>query len=242
MVQDKEKGVETKEPKIPYKPSMFRMAIFLPFMLIVLAFLIWGLARWSEFTRDPIQTLAVYFQNPFRVFYIVLLWAEGVLAYLASPLFSRPKDELIGNWTHWQNHWWETVMGISVFSDSRGYWISSGDAGIRWAGVFILLLALFVEISARAMRRKVDTRQPDADYPRGGIFEYMRFPEILELLLQSFGIALVFNSAAGLFAGLIFIGVILPRVLEQDRIMLRKYGESWSDYQAHVSRLIPWVW
>lgn len=231
-----------KEPKSLYKPSFFYMVIFLPVTLTVLTGLTWAMAHRVVFQHEAMSLLTAYLQNPFRVFYVVLLWVEGLLAYLVSPIFSRPTDEMVGNWVHWQQHWWEIVLVISVFSDSSGLWLSVGDDGVRWAGGFLLLLALGLETASRATRRKLDQIDPDADYPRSGIFSLIRFPEITELILQSLGIALLFNSWVGLLLALFFIGVIIPRVLRQDRIMLRKYGQSWSDYQAHVSRLVPWVW
>lgn len=231
-----------KEPKIPYSPSLFRMGVFLPFMLMVLVGLIWGVAHWQEFRQNPMDVLLVYVQNPFRVFYLVMLWVEGITAYLASPLFRRSGDEIMGDWVHWQNHWWETVLVISVFSDSRGYWIWGENGSIRWIGCVLLVLALGVEWMARSTRRKVDRLNPDADFPREGIYAHVRFPEYLELMLQSFGIALLFNSWPGLFAAVLSIGFLLGRIFAHDRRMLQKYGVDWSDYQHQVKRLIPYLW
>lgn len=242
MVQPGKTDETTREPKVAFRASFGKQVLVPSLEFALLVGFGWVLARWSDFQKAPLEILRTYFQEFYRVYYLVVIWAASIPIYLASPLFTRPLDEISKTWIRWRYRMWETVVVLSVFSDNRGYWLSPDSAAVRLAGAAAVSLALGLKFAATIARRKTDQLDPEADFPLKGIYQVIRFPEYLGWMLESFGIALVFNSWAGLFVSFLASSFLLGALLEEDRRMLRKFKERWLEYQQKVNRLIPYIW
>jgi delta14-sterol reductase len=60
-----------------------------------------------------------------------------------------------------------------------------------------------------------------------------------ESLLSMQGLTYVYPILYPLF----YIGLFIPRQADDDQLCLRKYGESWKEYQRRVPyRIVPYVW
>jgi protein-S-isoprenylcysteine O-methyltransferase Ste14 len=190
-------------------------------------------AAWSE---------SNYFSNPYRIGFLVFLFAEMIVIILLAPRQPQVTDDAPRSWYHWRLVMGETLLVLAVFSDCMGILPVREDSTARWAGVILLAAGLLLYSWAGASRRKTRRSAPESQFPTLGIFRYLRFPESLAAIFYAFGTALVFNTWTGLFLALISVVVISGYVNAQDNFLLRSLRSPWAAYQSKVKRLIPFIW
>jgi len=73
-----------------------------------------------------------------------------------------------------------------------------------------------------------------------GPYRYMRHPHYLVIFLEIFGVPLIANAYYSLFIlALIFIPLILLRVLNEEKALIKKFGEDYVNYKKEVWGLFP---
>lgn len=190
-------------------------------------------AAWAE---------ANYFDNPFRVAFLVFLSVEMIVIILFASRRQLVTDDDARSWYHWRLVMWESLLVLAVFSDCMGLFPLREDFTARWAGLGLLSVGLIVVGWAGSSRRLAQRGQPDQAFPTCGIFLYLRFPESLAAIFSAFGTALVFNSGAGLFVAVISVVIITGFVKSQDNHNLRTLRSSWAEYQSKTKRIFPFIW
>jgi protein-S-isoprenylcysteine O-methyltransferase Ste14 len=136
-----------------------------------------------------------------------------------------------------------TVIGWIPYALSG--WRLAEAAPLRWAGAFLLLLALpvFVDFLVRFVREGRGTPAPGADPERlviGGAFRYVRNPGYVGVLGLIVGQGLLFASAAVLAeAVIIALAFHLFVVLYEEPHLRRKFGSEYEEYERRVPRWLP---
>jgi len=222
--------------------SFVSRAVFYGLTDLLLVGFGWLAGWWLKGHSFSAYAQSDYFSDPFRIFFLVYIFLEHLVDYLVSPRWIRPMDEVPHEWLHWRARMWETVLVVAAFSDCLDILPVSSTPAARGVGAALLAAGLFLYILALLERGKELKEVPQPPFPVKGIFRVIRFPETLSAVIASFGVALLFNSWAGVFCAVITVGIMIGFINAQDRMMLQKYGSPWAHYQLLVRKWIPCVW
>ncbi len=73
-----------------------------------------------------------------------------------------------------------------------------------------------------------------------GIFDHIRHPHYTSLLIIGFGLALFFYSLLALFIAIIAIPIMIWSIIDEEKLLLKQYGEKYKTYMEKVPwRIIP---
>jgi protein-S-isoprenylcysteine O-methyltransferase Ste14 len=193
--------------------------------------------------------LSTFFFNPARGGLVVLILAAGIAALFLEfdlqPL--RRGSEPVGN----QNLQLGVLLLLSLsllwflpFADRRSiltfkqnYWRYLGLA-LCCIGVSVRLLALK---ALGAHFSAYVTLQPNHRLVREGIYNRIRHPLYLSLLLAPTGIALVFASYLALPVLALAMIFAFDRIRKEERLLATHFGLEFEDYRRSTWQLIPLV-
>lgn len=104
-------------------------------------------------------------------------------------------------------------------------------------GLFIVGITLYVIGLARLVAAMMEFKNTPLDQPiHSGIYKYSRHPQITALTIIFVGICLAVGSWLALLALIISRGMQHFGLLAEEDVCLRRYGESYRAYMAHVPR------
>jgi protein-S-isoprenylcysteine O-methyltransferase Ste14 len=84
---------------------------------------------------------------------------------------------------------------------------------------------------------------PDHPVVRNGPYRFVRHPGYLAGLLQSVGVGLMFESVVGAAAmGVSWSTVFLPRIAEEEGVLVSALGRDYEDFCRGRARLVPGIW
>jgi protein-S-isoprenylcysteine O-methyltransferase Ste14 len=75
-----------------------------------------------------------------------------------------------------------------------------------------------------------------------GPYRYIRHPRYLGAFLVAIGLAILFRSWVGLAAGVLFLGVLLFRIKDEETLLRREFGQEWETYCKRSWRLLPYFY
>jgi protein-S-isoprenylcysteine O-methyltransferase Ste14 len=75
-----------------------------------------------------------------------------------------------------------------------------------------------------------------------GIYQAIRNPSYLGLLIGSLGWALAFRSAIGVLLALLYIPPLIARMHAEEALLRAHFGDEYEAYFARTSRLIPGIY
>jgi protein-S-isoprenylcysteine O-methyltransferase Ste14 len=132
------------------------------------------------------------------------------------------------------------------FADRQDIGVLTSGPVIRWIGVILFGLGIgLVFWSGVALGRFYSgdvTLQEDHRLITSGPYRFVRHPRYAGAILLSFGLSLTFNSWMGLVASVVFIGIILLRIKDEENLMREEFGHMWEGYCEHTKRLIPLIY
>jgi len=74
----------------------------------------------------------------------------------------------------------------------------------------------------------------------GGIFQYIRHPHYVSIIIVGFGLALFFYSLSALIIAFISIPIMIWSILDEEKLLIKQYGLEYKEYMKKVPwRLIP---
>jgi len=148
------------------------------------------------------------------------------------------------------NRWVLAALGIiglligyvPAYADRMGYWIIDGDA-VRWFGVALYAaggaLRLWPVFVLGNRFSGLVAIQPEHTLVTTGIYNVIRHPSYLGLLINSLGWVLAFRSGIGLLLVVLIIPVIVARIRAEEALLRTQFGDEYDAYRARTSRLIP---
>ena len=105
-------------------------------------------------------------------------------------------------------------------------------------GGIIFLLGTFVYFKWEIFWHKTYKGQLVTD----GIFQYIRHPHYTSVLIVGFGLAFFFYSLFALGIAIIAIPIMIWSILDEEKVLIKQYGEPYKDYMKRVPwRIIPRV-
>jgi protein-S-isoprenylcysteine O-methyltransferase Ste14 len=200
--------------------------------------------------------LGDYLANPARGAYLLAGSAAalltGVEAILMGGLSNADRRRPAGkvrrqDWVTWIVL---AVGGLMLFllpySDYRGIAILHGFPVIRWVGLAGFSLGAALRFWAAidlgtAFNSGVLVREGQ-HLTTSGLYGFIRHPRYLGMLLMFFSFTLIFRSVTGIGVSVALVPLMIWRIIDEERLMARKFGGEWEAYSRRVWRLIPFVY
>lgn len=132
------------------------------------------------------------------------------------------------------------------FADRRDIGMLANSQAVRWIGVGFFGVGIgLVFWSGVALGRLYSgdvTLQENHRLVTSGPYWLVRHPRYAGGILLGFGISLAFNSWIGVVATVVFIGVILFRIRDEENLMREEFGQEWDEYCERTQRLVPFLY
>jgi len=118
---------------------------------------------------------------------------------------------------------------------------------ISYLGFVLYLLGGLLTIVARTQLGRFGTgeliTEEDHQLVTNGVYNYIRNPMYSGGLIASIGFCMVFRSIIILIIMFIYYFLVLRmRIIEEERILLNKFGDKFEDYKKRTKRLIPFIY
>ena len=124
------------------------------------------------------------------------------------------------------------VLGAFITSIAFREWRARGGA----SPMIRFLLGAFVYFKWEIYWNKTYNGQ----LITGGIFQHIRHPHYVSLLIVGFGLALFFYSLFALIIAFLAVPIMIWSILDEEKLLLKQYGQKYKDYMKEVPwRLIP---
>ncbi len=134
---------------------------------------------------------------------------------------------------------------LPAWSDRRDFWTLDGDA-LRWFGVALFVfggwLRLWPVVVLGDRFSGLVAIQPGHMLVTDGIYNTIRNPSYLGLLLNSLGWSLAFRSGLGLLVTALLIPPLVARIKSEERLLLDEFGAQYRAFCARTWRLVPGFW
>jgi protein-S-isoprenylcysteine O-methyltransferase Ste14 len=201
-----------------------------------LAFLGLAVLGWGGF--------AAFFSHPPLVVLAIITLVLAGVGLLSSGNLSPGEREDRGN------RWVLIAFGVlgvaaaylPAYTDRKGFWTLDGDA-IRWLGVVLFTAGGALRIwPVFVLGRRFSglvAIQPGHALVTGGVYNLIRHPSYLGLLVNSLGWSLAFRSGVGLLLTALTIPPLLARIRAEERLLRTQFGGEYDAYRARTWRLIP---
>jgi protein-S-isoprenylcysteine O-methyltransferase Ste14 len=143
------------------------------------------------------------------------------------------------------------MLIIAAFKENRQFIASAfsiwDNPIISLFGVIILIIGGFVTVFGRAQLSKYGSGvlriKNDHRLITTGIFSYIRHPVYTGGLMGIIGIYLSFRSIIMLFVvSTLYFFVIRHRLLFEEQLLLKKFGEEYRNYMKRTKRLFPFLY
>lgn len=114
--------------------------------------------------------------------------------------------------------------------------------GMALIGLGVALRIWAFRAMGRDFRVRLEVRA-DQNLVQEGPFRAIRHPNYTALLVVAFGTAAALQSVLALVVALVvWLPTVLFRVAREERLLARRFGETWESYRRRTSRFIPGVY
>ncbi|OCS45729.1 methyltransferase family protein [Ralstonia pickettii] len=188
--------------------------------------------------------VGAFLAHPARVVLVVITVLLAIAALLAGGNLSPGERE------DRSNRWVLPVFGVigfvsawlPAYTDRLELWCIDGDA-VRWLGVVLYaaggaLRVWPVYVLGNRFSGLVAI-QPGHTLVTGGIYQYVRNPSYLGLLIGTLGWGLTFRALAGVVLTLLLIPPLVARMHAEEALLQSQFGAEYDAYRARTWRLIP---
>lgn len=188
--------------------------------------------------------VGAFLANPARVALVVITVLLAIAALLAGGNLSPGERE------DRSNRWVLPVFGVigfasawlPAYTDRLNLWCIDGDS-VRWLGVMLYaaggaLRVWPVYVLGNRFSGLVAI-QPGHTLVTGGIYQYVRNPSYLGLLVGTLGWGLAFRAVAGVVLTLLLIPPLVARMRAEEALLQSQFGAEYDAYRARTWRLIP---
>jgi protein-S-isoprenylcysteine O-methyltransferase Ste14 len=185
-----------------------------------------------------------FFSHPALVAVAVITFVLAGVGLFSSGNLSPGEREDRGN------RWVLIAFGVlgvlaaylPAYTDRKGFWTLDGDA-IRWLGVVLFaaggaLRIWPVFVLGHWFSGLVAIQRGHA-LVTSGVYNLIRHPSYLGLLVNSLGWSLAFRSGVGVLLTALTIVPLLARINAEERLLRTQFGREYDAYCARTWRLIP---
>ena len=131
---------------------------------------------------------------------------------------------------------------LPAYTDRKGFWILDGET-VRWIGVALFasggVLRIWPVFLLGRRFSGLVAIQPGHMLVTSSIYQVIRHPSYLGLLVNSLGWALAFRSGVGVLLTTLLIPPLLARINAEETLLRTQFGAEYDVYCSGTSRLIP---
>lgn len=188
--------------------------------------------------------LAAFFSHPALIALAVAVFVLACASLSAGGNLSPGEREDRGN------RWVIAAFGLiglldaylPPYTDRKEFWTMDGDT-IRWLGVVLFAaggaLRLWPVFVLGDRFSGLVAIQHGHTLVTRGVYDVIRHPSYLGLLVNSLGWGLAFRSGVGVLLTALIIPPLLARIRAEERLLRMQFGDEYGAYCARTSRLIP---
>lgn len=226
---------QTPRPKSPFWPAI-SLAFARLFIQLGLPLLAWGL-----------NDLAGFFANPARAAYAAVVVVQAViygwLRWRVPPHVDRQPHL---DWARWHAMMFEAILILGAYGDRRNIATWADIQALRWIGLAIYVVGICIAVWATStwvnhLRREGANAYGDPVLLVVGPYRWIRFPNMLALVLYGLGVAMLFRSWIGLILLLPLIAAVMYRIRLLERLYADEYPRDWPRRSHTSKRLIPFL-
>ena len=134
---------------------------------------------------------------------------------------------------------------LPAYTDRIGFWTLDGDT-LRWIGVFLYaaggVLRIWPVFVLKNRFSGLVAIQPGHTLVTTGIYDIIRHPSYLGMVVNALGWALAFRSGVGVILTALILVPLIARIHAEERLLLSQFGEEYEAYRARTFRLVPFVY
>jgi protein-S-isoprenylcysteine O-methyltransferase Ste14 len=131
---------------------------------------------------------------------------------------------------------------LPAYTDREEVWTLDGDA-TRWLGVFLFAtggaLRLWPVFVLGHRFSGLVAIQPGHTLVTTGIYNVVRNPSYLGLLINFLGWGLAFRSGVGVLLTVLMLPPLLARIRAEESLLHSHFGAEYDAYRSRTARLIP---
>jgi protein-S-isoprenylcysteine O-methyltransferase Ste14 len=190
---------------------------------------------------------AAFFSHPARIALTVIVFLMAGAALFTRGSLSSGEREDRGN------RWVLVAFGVigllaaylPAYTDRIDVWTIDGDT-VRWIGVALFVaggvLRIWPVFVLGHRFSGLVAIQPGHTLVTTGIYNVIRHPSYLGLIVNSLGWALAFRSGVGVLLTVLTIVPLVARMNAEEALLRSQFGDEYEAYRARTSRLIPGVY
>ena len=193
----------------------------------------------------------------FLLIWIVVFWVYYTLTYgRVEGKHERSVQEKYDTEPKWRRFFglsflvWTALIVIYFFKPNSINWIWKlsflDHAPVKIAAMAamcfsLLLFALFISSAGRAIRSAVEAGEKPT-LITNGIYRYIRHPCYLAFLVEALGIFLIIPNVITLAVLIYTCIVTFGHSVEEERKLMKIYGEEYEQYRRKAGRFFPKLW
>jgi protein-S-isoprenylcysteine O-methyltransferase Ste14 len=188
--------------------------------------------------------LAAFFSHPaLAALTVAIFLLAGASLFAGGNLSSGQREDRSNRWVLIPLGLIGLLNGyLPAYADRMNYWTIDGDT-IRWFGVIFFAvggaLRLWPVFVLGDRFSGLVAIQPGHTLVTGGVYNIIRHPSYLGLLVNSLGWSLAFRSGVGLLLTALLVPPIVARIRSEEALLRMQFGNEYDAYCARTSRLIP---
>ncbi|MGD0500443.1 MAG: isoprenylcysteine carboxylmethyltransferase family protein [Bryobacteraceae bacterium] len=188
-----------------------------------------------------------FFAHPALVALAAITVALMIVAPFTSGNVSSGETENRGN--RWVLAAFSLIALVNAYApaytDRMGIWTLDGDT-IRWVGIFLYAaggaLRLWPVFVLGSRFSGLVAIQPGHTLETHCIYEHIRNPSYLGLLVIMLGWGMAFRAGAGILLTALMLPPLLARIRAEERLLGAHFGAEYDAYRARTRRLIPGIY
>jgi protein-S-isoprenylcysteine O-methyltransferase Ste14 len=134
---------------------------------------------------------------------------------------------------------------LPAYCDRVNFWTFGGE-GVRWLGALLFIIGGVLRLwPVFVLGRRFSglvAIQPGHRLVTDGIYQHLRNPSYLGLVVNAVGWALAFRSVVGLMLAALTLIPLIARIHSEEALLRAQFGAEYEAYCARSWRLVPGVY
>ncbi len=124
--------------------------------------------------------------------------------------------------------------------------LSGIDLVVFWVGVVMIVLGVIIRsVAIATLRKNFSNRlriRKCHTLVKNGIYQWVRHPAYLGLILIFLGAPLLFSSVLGFLIMLLIVPLLIHRIRLEEGMLIERFGTEYEEYMTHSKKLIPFLY
>jgi protein-S-isoprenylcysteine O-methyltransferase Ste14 len=134
---------------------------------------------------------------------------------------------------------------LPAYTDRRGIWTIDGDV-VRYMGLALFVVGSVLRLAPVFVLGSrfsgLVAIQEEHKLVTSGLYQVIRHPSYLGLLVALFGWALIFRSSIGVLISLLLLPPLIARMNSEETLLESEFGEQYLAYRRRTWRLMPFLY